>query len=186
MQRSLLILLFATLDLFSANAEQFGDFTCTISSNNTVTIDDYTGAGGNVEIPSFIDGKSVTSIGDYAFRFSPSLTSITIPDSVTNMGSFIFASCAGLTNATIGNSITSLEEYAFAFNNNLTSLTLGSSVNSIGTYAFRDCEMLEILTIPDSVNIIEPYAFYSSGVKNDYMAIAGIRIFVFFSLTKKC
>ena len=40
--------------------------------------------------------NSVTSIGDWAFYFCTSLTSITIPSSVTSIGDWAFASCSNL------------------------------------------------------------------------------------------
>ena len=49
----------------------------------------------NTTIPN-----SVTSIGDGAFYFCSSLTSITIPTSVTNIGEDAFRGCSGLTSIT--------------------------------------------------------------------------------------
>jgi len=45
----------------------------------TGTITDYTGPGGNVEIPDTIGGVAVTSIGDSAFCGCISLTGIIYP-----------------------------------------------------------------------------------------------------------
>jgi hypothetical protein len=47
---------------------------------------------------SFIIPNSLTSIGDYTFAYSTSLTSIIIPESVTSIGQWSFLGCSGLTN----------------------------------------------------------------------------------------
>ena len=45
-------------------------------------------------------GNSVTSIGNEAFYYCKSLTSVIIPDSVTSIGSFAFYNCSSLTSVT--------------------------------------------------------------------------------------
>ena len=47
-------------------------------------------ASGVLEIPPVIDGRPVTSIGEFAFQFCGSLTSVTIPESVTSIGAYAF------------------------------------------------------------------------------------------------
>ena len=47
--------------------------------------------------PEYSIPNSVTSIGDYAFEYCDSLTSITIPDSVTSIGRWAFGGCDSLT-----------------------------------------------------------------------------------------
>ena len=59
-------------------------------------------------------GGSVTSIGDYAFYYCDSLTSITIPESVTSMGEGAFWGCSSLTGITIPDSVTEIEGWAFS------------------------------------------------------------------------
>ncbi len=68
----------------------------------------YVGKGGNVVIP---DG--VTSIGNNAFAWCKSLTSITIPNSVTRIGDWAFAWRKSLTSITIPDSVTSIGKDAF-------------------------------------------------------------------------
>ena len=67
---------------------------------------------GDIVIPesiTFDNSKySVTSIGDEAFAYCRSLTSVTIPNSMTSIGYRAFASCRSLTSITIPNSVTSI------------------------------------------------------------------------------
>ncbi|MGM9947390.1 hypothetical protein [Floccifex sp.] len=50
------------------SAETDGNFTYLISDNQ-VTITGYIGSGGNVVIPSQIEGRTVTAIAQNAFMF---------------------------------------------------------------------------------------------------------------------
>ena len=102
---------------------------------------------------------SVTSIGDYAFRYCSSLSSITIPNSVTSIGDYAFYYCSSLSSITIPNSVTSIGSCAFFDCSSLTSITIPNSVTSIGSSAFYDCSALTSITIPNSVTSIGEYAF---------------------------
>ena len=55
----------------------------------------------------------VTSIGERAFRFCDSLTSVNIPDSVTSIGESAFESCHSLTSVNIPDRVTTIGEDAF-------------------------------------------------------------------------
>ena len=104
---------------------------------------------------------SVTSIGEYAFYYCKSLTSMTIPDSVTSISSSTFASCTSLTSVTIPNSVTSIGEYAFYDCKSLTSVTIPGSVTSIGLYAFASCTSLTGIWVAEGNS---HYANDASGV----------------------
>lgn len=62
---------------------------------------------------SYIIPNSVTNIGDNAFWFCESLTSINIPNSVTNIGDYAFVGCESLTSINIPNSVTNIGRSAF-------------------------------------------------------------------------
>ena len=108
---------------------------------------------------SFTMPNSVTNIGDFAFEYCTSLTSVVIPDSVTSIGSSAFAYCTGLTSVVIPNSVTSIGDFAFSDCSNLTSVAIPDSVTSIGDFAFSSCSGLTSVVIPDSVTSIGGGAF---------------------------
>ena len=103
---------------------------------------------------------SVTSIGDNAFYFCESLTSVTIPDSVTAIGDSAFSYCDSLTSVSIPDSVTSIGDEAFYSCYSLTSVNIPDSVTSIGDRAFSYCDSLTSVSIPDSVTAIGNRAFY--------------------------
>ena len=114
----------------------------------------------NSNVKKVVIEDGVTSIGNYAFTYCVSLTSITIPDSVTSIGYYAFFYCKSLTSITIPDSVTSIGNYAFFYCRNLTSITIPDSVTSIGNDAFSNCRSLTSITIPDSVTSIGNDAFY--------------------------
>ena len=110
----------------------------------------------NVTIPN-----SVTSIGKWAFAYSKSLTSVTIPNSVTSIGEYAFFNCTGLTSAVIPSGVTSIGNKTFYWCESLTSVTIPNSVTSIGDYAFHECASLTSIMIPNSVTSIGNHAFWN-------------------------
>ncbi|MBE6861452.1 MAG: hypothetical protein E7497_00935 [Ruminococcus sp.] len=125
-----------------------------------IEISDCDTSATEVEIPSGIDGVSVTSIGDWAFSDCDVMTTITIPDSVASIGDMAFTDCGAMATITIPDSVTSIGASAFFSCTSLTSITIPDSVTSIGDYAFYACYALTSITIPDSVTGIGKAAFY--------------------------
>ncbi len=132
-----------------ADAATYSIYTYTVSGNEITITDCSESASGAITIPSEINGKKVTSIGNSAFYGCTSLTSITIPDSVTSIGVRAFSNCTSLTSITIPDSVTSIGDYAFYNCKSLTSITIPDSVTSIGWGAFSDCNNLKDVYISD-------------------------------------
>ena len=104
--------------------------------------------------------QGITSIGDSAFFYCDSLTSVSIPDSITSIGDSAFFWCSSLTSVSIPDSVTSIGDSAFSYCDSLTSVSIPDSVTSIGDEAFYSCSSLTSVNIPDSVTSIGDSAFY--------------------------
>ena len=112
-----------------------------------------------------IDGY--TSIGNGAFAYHNTLTSISIPNSVTSIGNEAFRECISLTTVSIGNSVTSIGHDAFKDCYSITSITLPNTITSIGYYAFCGCYALTTINIPSSISKIAMFAFMKNrNIKN--------------------
>ncbi len=101
-------------------------------------------------LTSIIIPDSVTSIGKQAFSRCTSLTSITIPDSVIHIGSGAFSHCIALTTITIPDGVTYIDEEVFVYCTSLTSITIPKSIESIGEDAFAHCSSLLSITIENA------------------------------------
>lgn len=119
----------------------------------------YTGEGGDVVIPSEINGNKVTVIGEDVFYGCDSLRSVSIPNSVTSIESGAFADCSNLKSVGIPGSVTKIGAAAFDYCSSLKSIDIPGSVTDIGSWAFRCCESLEGISIPKSVTSIGTYVF---------------------------
>src|SRR5262245_47593697 len=100
-----------------------GDYEYT-TTNGTVTITGYKGTNVVVVIPDTINGLPVTVIGDRAFFFRTSVTSVTIPNSVTSIGDLAFYACTNLTGVVIPDSVTRIGSGAFGSCSSLTSVVI--------------------------------------------------------------
>ena len=175
--------LVAALLIASVGMARGQDYQYTVNADNTITITRYTGSGGAVIIPSTINGKAVTCIGEYcwydamvgAFYACTNLTSVTIPYSVTNIvdttSDGAFCGCSKLTAITVDTVNTIYSDInGVLFNKNQTTLveyplgnaagnyTIPNSVVSIGASAFQ-CTALTNVTIGSSVKNIGGNAF---------------------------
>lgn len=103
--------------------------------------------------------NSLESIGEGAFGYCPSLTSVEIPGSVSSIGSRAFQNCLGLTNIKIPE-IAYIRDETFSGCSNLVDVTMPECIRSIGNKAFNSCSSLVSIDIPDSVYEIGQRAFY--------------------------
>ena len=152
MKTACIALLLLLLTLPTAVQAQFNYAT---NNDGTITITKYTGSNTVVNIPSTINGMSVTSIGDEAFGDCYRLTSVTIPESVTTVVKDAFRHCINLENIAVNwnNSVYS-SGYGALFNKSQTTLIkcpectfsyrIPESVTNIGDWAFANCRLAGI------------------------------------------
>ena len=152
------------------------DYEYTVLEDGTLCLKKYKGGGGDVVVPDMIDGKRVTKIGDYTFRYTKEeyytgIKSITIPEGVTEIGSYVFC-CYYLTSVNIPDSVESMGSALFDSCVSLTAVNIGSGnrnfVNDNGVLYSKDKNRLiqylpykidKAYVIPNSVVVIDHSAF---------------------------
>lgn len=121
------------------------DFETAINENGTITITRYIGPGGDVVIPSEINGKQVSAIGNIigtrgAFEDCITVTSVVIPDGVTEIQDNAFYGCTALETATIPASVTLLRNCAFCDCPNLRAVYFEGNAPQQANYVFDSTE----------------------------------------------
>lgn len=114
-----------------ASAETWGDYEYKVLDDGTVEITQYTGSESKVEIPSEINGMSVSSIGERAFFDCHSFTELIIADTVKTIGNYSFGRCLRMTNVTIPNSVTYINKSAFVGCASLKQLSIPGNVKTM-------------------------------------------------------
>lgn len=77
------------------------DFEYSVNNDGSLMITKYIGTEKNVVVPSGIDGKAVTKIGEYAFTGCDGVESVTMPPTVNGINKKAFFNAAGLKNINI-------------------------------------------------------------------------------------
>lgn len=175
------------------------------NNNGTVTIKKCaTGARGILEIPTTIDGgtvtsiaaaafkdcdqitqvtipSTVTSIGDSAFQGCKSLTGIVIPDSVTELGSRAFERCTALKSAVVGKGVKALPTACFQSCYDLSQVSLSDGLETIGYDTFEHCTSLTSIDLPDTLKTLDIWAFAYTGLTGVTMpsSMRDIKLYAF-------
>lgn len=134
--KKLLILLFSTFCAWTLTAASLSDLSYSINNGEVTITNCSRSASGTLAIPATIDGYPVTSIGNDAFSWCESLTSVTIPSSVTSIGDWAFHGCNGLTSVTISEGVTSIGNWAFYYCRSLKTITFEGAPPQVGSSAF--------------------------------------------------
>lgn len=123
-----------------------------------------TDAEGNLELPSVIEGKRVSSIGKSAFLDCTGLTGITVPESIKIIEESAFKNCTGLVNIQLFEGLTEIGDSAFMDCTSLASALIPDSVASIGSAAFQGCKKMTDVKLPDGITTIHENTFLNTGL----------------------
>lgn len=146
--------------------EPGSDFEIKAAGGKEAVIVKYKGNSGTVEIPSVIDGKLITEIGEKAFHGCSSLSSIMIPDSIIKIEKYAFEGCSNLSSITIPDSVKEIGEGAFRGCSSLSDITIPDSVNEIGEWAFAGCSNFSSITISNGKTKIGLGAFMGCPIRH--------------------
>lgn len=187
-----------TADAAENNSESVGDtytsgvFEYRVLDDGTAEITGYNGSATELEIPSTLDGYTVTSIGSWSIT-RKSIFGVTIPDSVTNIEGDAFYGCSNLKKIVVPDSVTMIGDDAFSdtawYENKSdgvvyagkvvykykgemeenTPLLINYGTKGIAAHAFEGCYHLASITFPETLETIGSYAF--SGTAISYVLI---------------
>ena len=105
-------------------------------AESLVTITRSGEVGGTIDLQT----AQITKIGDYAFNYCLSLTSLDIPASVEEIGVYAFAYNESLVDATVRCS--NVGEYMFAYDTELQTVSIDNNVEIIPVGCFYNCYKL--------------------------------------------
>ena len=106
-------------------------------------------------VPSYVNGKKITKIGDNAFYYCNNTVSIEIEQGIKVLGTYSFCRCKNLESVLIPRSVTRILSAAFEDNYKLSNVTIlqNSELTELQTYTFNECTKLSFFVIPAGVTI---------------------------------
>ena len=149
-----LVALVLCLSLTAAAAESFS-----LDSKNRIT--EYTGEGGDVTVPSLIDGKPVSTIQRKVFMNQSAITSLRLEEGIQVLGDSATYKMSALTAVELPDSLSALEDANFNSCPLLTEITLPAMLCFIGDSCLSFDKSLRSITFTGPAPMIEDGAFRS-------------------------
>ena len=136
------------------------DFTYKKLNGSYISITGYTGSASAVRIPNVIDGYTVQTITENAFKGNTTLETIIFADEIESVGNSAFEGCTSLETVALNGKLKKIDSNTFRKCTSLKKVNLPDTITQIYGYAFGECSALSDIVIPDSVIGIGYRAFY--------------------------
>ena len=139
-------------------------FTYVTLDDGTIEIRSYTGKRRYITVPEEIEGKAVSSIGEFAFEGETRLREVRLPSRLRRIRAGAFAGCTNLYKIDIPASVTEIGASAFSNAVRLGTLAIPADSNliSIGDEAFKNCTKLRRVDLPASLKSVNGSAFFGT------------------------
>ena len=139
-------------------------FTYVTLDDGTIEIRSYTGKRRYITVPEEIEGKAVSSIGEFAFKGETRLREVRLPSRLRRIRTGAFAGCTNLYKIDIPASVTEIGASAFLDATRLGTLAIPADSNliSIGDNAFKNCAKLRRVDLPASLKSVNGSAFFGT------------------------
>lgn len=129
-----------------------------------ITLTKYMGKKTDVVIPSELDGKTVTEIGDSCFA-ETAIVSVTVPDSILVIENGAFAKCTALTSVTLPEQMLYLGNQIFAECTSLKEITLPATGITEFSWGMFIGAGVEKVTLREGVEVLPANFFLGSSLK---------------------
>lgn len=150
----------------------------TLKNDGTYELTSFKGSLTNPVLPSYINGRPVTSIANNAFAGSSIDGQLTLPENLIGIGYDAFTGCNSLNGSlTIPSTVTSIGDRAFMNCSGFTGqLYLPDNVLTLGELTFYGCSGFSSLRLSDSLVSIPGGAFgYCTGLKGELVLPQGLK-----------
>ena len=139
-------------------------FTYVTLDDGTIEIRSYTGKRRYITVPEEIEGKIVSSIGEFAFKEETRLREVRLPSRLRRIRMGAFMGCTNLYKIDIPASVTEIGASAFSNAVRLGTLAIPADSNliSIGDNAFANCTKLRRVDLPASLERVNGSAFFGT------------------------
>lgn len=140
-----------------------GNYVGVLRQNNEVAIVSRNEDEIVAEIPGYVDGLMVTTLGSGLFENS-SVEVVVIPDSVMRIEDNCFKNCKKLKTIIIPEGVTFLGAHAFDGCESLNQLDIPLGVTRIGAGCFANCTSLSTVNLPSYLEVLEEDTFRNSAI----------------------
>lgn len=141
-----------------------GDYDYTVLDDGTAQITKYNGSASELVIPTELDGKTVSAIGQMSFEKCKSITSLTIPSNIKTIGKNAFRYCENLKNLTLSEGLEAIDLGGFQECAKLESVVLPNSLTKVDTFIFKGDAALKSVKLPNNLQDIGDYMFCDTGL----------------------